>query len=87
MRDLPRQIAEAKQHRAHVEADIVTRNASDSDEFVMKLGNRVFAGKGAREEAAKALTQTILTWREDQTLQSRGSFRGFEILSKGKSSG
>jgi hypothetical protein len=53
----------------------------------MKVGNRVFSGKGAREEAAKALTLTILTWRDDQTLQPRGAFRGFEILSRGKSSG
>ena len=87
IRDLPRQIADAKQHLAHIEADIATRNANDSDEFVMKVGNRVFSGKAAREEAAKALTLTILTWRDDQTLQPRGSFRGFEILSTGKSTG
>jgi N12 class adenine-specific DNA methylase len=87
MRDLPRQIAEAKQHLAHIESDIATRNANDSDEFVMKVGNRIFSGKGAREEAAKALTHAILTWRDDQKLQPRGLFRGFEILSKGKSSG
>jgi N12 class adenine-specific DNA methylase len=87
MRDLPRQIVDAKQHLADIEADIATRNANDSEEFVMKVGNRVFSGKGAREEAAKALTVAILTWRDDQTLQPRGSFRGFEILSRGKSSG
>lgn len=51
------------------------------------VGNRIFSGKGAREEAAKALTFTILSWREDQTMQPRGSFRGFEILSRGKSGG
>ena len=87
IRDLPRQIAEAKQHLAHIEADLATRNANDSDEFVMKVGNRVFSGKGAREEAAKALTLTILTWRDDQTMQPRGAFRGFEVLSRGKSTG
>jgi hypothetical protein len=87
IRDLPRQITEAKQHLAHMEADIATRNASDSVEFTMKVGNRVFSGKGAREEAAKALTLVILTWRDDQTMQPRGAFRGFEILSRGKSAG
>ena len=87
MRDLPHQIAEAKERLAHFEADIATRNANESDEFIMKVGNRTFSGKGAREEAAKALTHVILSWREDQTIQSRGSFRGFEILSRGKSSG
>jgi hypothetical protein len=56
IRDLPRQIGEARQHLAHIETDIATRNANDSDEFVMKVGNRVFSGKGAREEAANALT-------------------------------
>lgn len=53
----------------------------------MTVGNRTFSGKGARNEAAKALTHSVLTWRDDQALQPRGSFRGFEILSKGKSSG
>jgi hypothetical protein len=53
----------------------------------MTVGNRVFAGKGAGEEAATALTFAILTWRDDQSLQPRGVFRGFEILSKGKTGG
>jgi N12 class adenine-specific DNA methylase/type I restriction-modification system DNA methylase subunit len=87
MRDLPRQIAEAKDHLAQIEADIATRNANNSDEFVMKVGNRVFSGKGARDDAAKALTHAILMWRDDRTTQPRGSFRGFEILSRGKGSG
>jgi N12 class adenine-specific DNA methylase len=87
IRDLPRQIAEAKQHLAAIDADIATRNASDSSEFTMMVGNRIFSGKGAREEAAKALTFTILSWRDDQTMQPRVSIRGFEILSRGKSGG
>ena len=53
----------------------------------MTVGNRVFSGKGAREEAAKALTFAILSWRDDQTMQPRGALRGFEILSRGKSGG
>ena len=87
IRDLPRHIAETKQHLAEIEADIVLRNGSDTAEFSMTVGNRVFSGKGAREEAAKALTYTILSWRDDQTIQPRAQFRGFDILSKGKSSG
>ncbi len=87
IRDLPRQIAEAKQQLAKIEADIATRNAADEADFSMAVGNRVFAGKGAREEAAKALTFSILSWRDDQSLQARGTFRGFEILSRGKQSG
>src|ERR1700690_2400283 len=53
----------------------------------MTVGKRVFAGKGAREAAANALTSTILSWSDDQTTQLRGTFRGFEILSRGKSGG
>ncbi len=87
IRDLPRHIAETKQHLAEIEADIGLRNSSDTAEFSMTVGNRVFSGKGAREEAAKALTFTILSWRDDQTMQPRARFRGFEILSKGKNSG
>ncbi|MBF8305640.1 MAG: Helicase domain protein, partial [Acidobacteria bacterium] len=49
----------------------------------MRVGNRVFSGKGAREEGAAALTQAVLSWRDDLTLQVRGAFRGFEILSRG----
>jgi N12 class adenine-specific DNA methylase len=87
IQDLPRQITDAKQHLARIEADIATRNANDSDEFTMMVGNRVFSGKGAREEAAKALTFAVLSWRDDQTMQPHASFRGFEILSRGKADG
>jgi hypothetical protein len=87
IRDLPRQITDAQQHLTNIEADIATRNASESSEFSMTVGNRVFSGKGAREEAAKALTFAVLSWRNDQTTQPRGAFRSFEILSRGKSGG
>jgi hypothetical protein len=78
---------DAKQYLANVESDVVTRNASEACDFSMTVGNRVFSGKGAREEAAKALTFAILSWRDDQTVQPRGALRGFEILSRGKSGG
>jgi hypothetical protein len=65
--------------------DIATRDTHDGEEFSMTVGNREYFGKGAREEAAKALTHAILSWRDDTTIQPRGAFRGFEILSKGKS--
>jgi hypothetical protein len=41
------------------------------------------SGKGAREEAAKALNEVILSWANDQTAQVRARFRGFEIVSRG----
>ena len=87
VRDLPRQTIEAKEHLAEIQGDILTRDESDSGDFKMTVGSRLFSGKGAREESANALTRSILSWRDDQTLQPRGSFRGFEILSRGKSTG
>jgi hypothetical protein len=52
----------------------------------MTVGDRLFTGKGAREEAAKALTYVVLSWRDDAHLEVRARFRGFEILSRGKRS-
>ena len=81
---LPLDIAEAERTLANIAKDIATRDAHAAEEFAMIVGNRVYSGKGAREEAAKALTYAVLSWRDDMTMQARGSFRGFEILSKGK---
>ena len=87
IRDLPRQIHEAKQRSSEILSDIATRDANESSEFRMIVGNVSFSGKGAREESANALTRAVLSWQDDQTLQARGSFRGFEILSRGKIAG
>ena len=87
IRDLPRHIADTKQRLADMEGDIELRNSTEGADFTMTVGNRVYSGKGARDEAAKALTFAILSWRDDQTMQPRGQFRGFEILSKGRSGG
>jgi len=81
---LPLDIAETQRNLANVAKDIAKRDARADDEFAMTVGNRVYSGKGAREESAKALTYAVLSWRDDTTLQVRGMFRGFEILSKGK---
>jgi N12 class adenine-specific DNA methylase len=86
IRDLPRQIREARDYAETVAVDLATRNENESDQFAMQVGNRLFAGKGAREEAANALVGAVLSWRDDQTMQPRASFRGFEILSRGRGS-
>jgi N12 class adenine-specific DNA methylase len=86
LRSLPPEIAEARQTLACVQADIATRDAHHEEEFSMTVGDRLFAGKGAREEAAKALTYAVLSWRDDPHLERRANFRGFEILSRGKRS-
>jgi hypothetical protein len=86
IRALPQQIAEAGATLASVQADILTRDADSSEDFSMIVGNKVFSGKGAREDAANALAVAVLTWRDDLTLQPRASFRGFQIMSRGKRS-
>ena len=49
----------------------------------MKVGNREFSGKGAREDAGNALNTVVMSWRDDKTLKVRGHYKGFEILSRG----
>jgi N12 class adenine-specific DNA methylase len=83
---LPEQINQLKQSHARITADIATRDAHGETEFSMTVGNHRYAGKGAREEAAKALTQAVLSWHDDHSLQPRARYRGFEILSRGTSS-
>ena len=84
LHSLPSEIRERQERIGRLSADIATRDGHADEEFSMGVGNRVFSGKGAREEGASALTQAVLSWRDDQSLQTRGSFRGFEILSRGR---
>ena len=82
VRSLPPEIRERQEKIERLAADIARRDANTDDEFSMTGGNRVYSGKGAREQAAQALTGAVLSWRDDQSLQVWGSFRGFEILSR-----
>jgi Helicase conserved C-terminal domain len=84
LRSLPPEIRDRHDRIALLSQDVATRDANSGDEFSMRVGNRLYAGKGAREEAAAALTAVVLSWRDDQTLQVRGSFHGFEIVSRGR---
>jgi N12 class adenine-specific DNA methylase len=84
LRSLPVEIRERHERIERLSADIAARDAHGGEEFSMTVGNRVYEGKGAREQAAAALTEVALSWREDQSLQVRGAFRGFEILSRGR---
>jgi N12 class adenine-specific DNA methylase len=83
VKSLPGHIADDRKHYDALKADINTRNAHAEEEFTMKVGNREFSGKGAREEAANALNSVILSWRDDKTLKMRGEYKGFDILSRG----
>jgi len=84
IRSLPSEIKDRQERIGRLSADIETRDAHGGEEFSMLVGNLVYSGKGAREEGAAALTQAVLSWRDDLTLQVRGAFRGFEIRSRGR---
>jgi N12 class adenine-specific DNA methylase len=84
LRSLPSEIKEHREKIERLSADIATRDANNDGEFSMIVGNRHYAGKGAREEAASALSGVLLSWRNDQSLQVRAAFRGFEIMSRGR---
>jgi N12 class adenine-specific DNA methylase len=83
VKSLPEQIERGRKYHAAVAADIVTRDACADEDFTMKVGNREFSGKGAREDAGNALNAVIMSWRDDKTPQVRAYFKGFEILSRG----
>src|SRR5216683_3232151 len=71
LRHLPRDIADARKTLQHLGADIATRDRHDGEEFMMTLGQQVFSGKGAREEAARELVTAVLSHRVDDTLRRR----------------
>jgi N12 class adenine-specific DNA methylase len=85
IKSLPEHIGRGQKYHAAVTADIATRDTHADEEFTMQVGNREFSGKGAREEAGKALNSVVMSWRGDKTLKGRGHYKGFEILSRGRS--
>ena len=87
LRNLPEKIDEAKQNLERLASDISSRDAHGGEEFVMAVGSRLFSGKGAREEAATALTRAALACRVESGARSLASFRGFEILCRAKLTG
>ena len=84
LRSLPDQISQASEALDHLRADIETRDAHDDAEFLMTVGSQTFSGKGAREEAGRALARAILSRRDDYAPRVRAKIRGFEILSRDK---
>jgi hypothetical protein len=84
LRNLPDQIAKADETLDHLHADIATRDAHDGGEFSMTIGNQTFRGKGAREEAGRALMRSVLSRRDDYAPRLRATFKGFDILSRDK---
>jgi N12 class adenine-specific DNA methylase len=83
IKSLPEHIERARKYHCGVSADILTRDSHADEDFTMKVGNREFSGKGAREDAGNALGTVVMSWRDDKTLKVRGHYKGFEILSRG----
>jgi N12 class adenine-specific DNA methylase len=87
MTRLPERIRSSQKIAGGLEADIATRDANSSEDFTMTVGRRTYSGKGAREEAANALNEAILSWSHDQSPQVRARFKGFDIVSRGHALG
>src|SRR5208283_1235052 len=77
MTRLPERIRSAQKIAGGLESDIALRDANTGDDFTMTVGRRTYTGKGAREEAATALNDVILSWSNDQSPQVRARFKGF----------
>jgi N12 class adenine-specific DNA methylase/adenine-specific DNA methylase len=84
LRSLPDQISSASEALDHLHTDIATRDAHYSAEFTMAVGNQTFSGKGAREEAGRALARALLSRRDDYAPRVRATIKGFDILSRDK---
>jgi hypothetical protein len=83
LKSLPEHLERSRKYHAAITGNILTRDAHADEDFTMKIGNREFSGKGAREEAGDALNTVVMSWRNDRTPKARGHFKGFEILSRG----
>jgi len=57
---LPHSIEHCRQTIAQIHSDIALHDAQDTDSFSMSIGNREYSGKGAREDASKALTYFVI---------------------------
>ncbi len=83
VKSLPDHIRRAQETHQSVNADVASRDRHADEDFSMTVGRRTFSGKGAREQAAQALNDVVLSWRNDQTSQIRANYRGFDIVSRG----
>lgn len=80
---LQSKIGETVSHIRAMEEDILRRDQHSSGEFQLRVGTKQFLGKDNRAAGAECLTQAILSWANDPTFGERGSYRGFEVWSRG----
>ncbi len=81
VRELPEQIAHAKQYHAGLKADIQRRNRNNAKAFTISIAGREYAGEMARKSAGEALVRTVMSslWGSDRELKQVGSYKGFSI--------
>jgi hypothetical protein len=80
---LPGQIEKSRKFHAGLLADIATRDANETEKFIMTINGHDFSGKNAREQAGTAIIQTITSslWEASREVKHLGHYKGFEILS------
>src|SRR5205814_19007 len=80
---LPGQIEKSRQQHAGLLADIATRDAHETETFIMTVHGCEFSGKNAREQAGTAIIQAITSslWEDNKEVKHLGHYKGFEILS------
>ncbi len=84
IRSLPDQISQASEGLDHLRQDIEKRDRHGGEDFSMTVVGQLFSGKGAREEAGRALARAILSRRDEYAPRARATIKGFDILSRDK---
>jgi hypothetical protein len=86
VRELPVRIERSRAYYLGLLTDIATRNVHETEAFTITVDDRMFSGKNGREEAGRALIQTILAslWEDRRIV---GNYKGFAIVSSLSSSG
>ncbi len=82
VRELPGQIEKAREYHTGLLEDIARRNTHETEEFTMTVNGHKYSGKGGREEAGKAIIQTIMAsvWEDSREVRQLGHFTGFSIV-------
>lgn len=78
---LPARIAAVRKHAANIKADLEQRDRAKAEtpEFAITISGTAYRGKGAREEAGKALAKAIEGRFGQPEPVSVGTYLGFEL--------
>jgi len=81
VRDLPGQLATAKQYQAALVQDVQRRNRHATKAFTIAIAGREYTGEVARKNAGEALKRVALEalWDKDREVHQVGSYKGFAI--------